>query len=85
MDSGEDRTVTRPVSCLQLRWKDRMQLRPLTSACSDPGIQTVAVHEGLMVEIAPETVRPGRRQAARKVNFRGGAWFGQEMERRLRV
>lgn len=74
MDSGEARTVTRPVSCLQLRWKDRMQLRPLTSACSDPGIQTVAGHAGLMVlEIAPEMVRPGRWQAARKVNFRGGA------------
>lgn len=74
MDSGEDRTVTQLVSCLQLRWKDRMQLTPLTSVCSDPGIQTVAVHAGLMVlEIASAMVRPGRRQAAREVNFRGGA------------
>lgn len=60
-----------------------MQLRLLTSVCSDPGIQG---HAGLTVlQRAPETVRPGRWQAARKVNFRGGAWFGQEVERRLRI
>lgn len=30
----------------------------------------MAVHAGLMVEIAPAMVRPGRWQAARKANFR---------------
>lgn len=78
--------MTWPSLLLTAQMKDRMQLRLLTSVCSDPGIQTVAVHVGLTVlERAPETVRPGRWQAARKVNFRGGAWFGQEVGRRLRI
>lgn len=53
---------------------------------NDLGILTVAVYTGLMaLERAPEMVRPGRWQVARKVNFRGGAWFDQEIERRLRI
>lgn len=53
---------------------------------NDLGIQTVAVYTELTVlERAPEMVRPGRWQAARKVNFRGGTWFDQEIERRLRI
>lgn len=53
---------------------------------NDLGIQTVVVYTELMVpERDPGMVRPERWQAARKVNFRGGTWFDQEIERRLRM
>lgn len=62
LDSGEDRTARHGlVSYIQLRRKDKMQLRLLRY--NDPGIQTVGVYAELMVlERAPEMVRPGRRQ-----------------------
>lgn len=71
LDSGEERAVQHGLaSCLQLRPKDKMQLRPLASKFNDAGIRTVAVYAELVV--------------LRWLD-QGGAWFDQEIERRLRI